>query len=379
MYAFCNTVGIVLRQFLNYNTDMKNILNYAKVNNEKFSSKPFNDIDALILSWLAYYTFPDYLKGERRVALKDIKECGLLDDREMYGQAFNPKRSKKLFDILCGSQRFADIVLCDYREEKDEAREIQFAAVCMEIEKGINFLSFRGTDPSFIGWKENFNLACRFPVPSQLEAERYLRDEMQKHPDGKFYIGGHSKGGNLAVYAAVYADERMQAKITGVYNFEGPGYIYDIYSQAEYIKIADRVKKIIPRASFVGMVLEQRENLPVVKSKNISFLQHDPFSWTVKDDNFTYLKDRTKRSKKLERAFNGWINGLTLDERERAVSIIYNALLTLDASDFNEFFKTILKQLPAIYRAYKRLPLDDREFVKVNLKTLKRLIKPNKP
>lgn len=351
-----------------------NILTYAKNATQNFSRSPFNRVDALIVCWLAYYCYPDYLKEETSVTLKEIENRGLLPDEQMYQRAFNPKTSKKLFGYLVKRERFQDMELFDFREEHDEEKEKQFASVCVKIAPNKYFLAFRGTDPSFLGWKEDFNLSCRYPVPSQEAAVEYVQREMYKFPAGQFYIGGHSKGGNLAMYAAINVDERLQQRIITVFNFDGPGFLNDIYSERGYEILSDRIVKIVPKSSFVGMLMETRNDYSVIKSGSVSVLQHDPFFWTVKKNDFQYLNCRTKLSVKLEKAFNKWLSELSMEERERTIDLIFNALNTLDTNDFLVFFKTFYRQIPALWKEYKRFNAEDKDFFDAKWKRLKQLL-----
>lgn len=350
-----------------------NILKYAENKRESFEKSPLNRVDAIILSWLSYYTFPDYLKGKKSVYLKDFEKYGLLPDKEMYAEAFAPKKSKKLFNLLKDNPRFKNIRFYDFKEERDEKKEEQFAAVCIRISKDKYFLSFRGTDPSFTGWKEDFNLACCYPIPSQLAAKEYLKAEMQKFPDGEFYAGGHSKGGNVATYAAVYAGKERQKRILNVFNFDGPGFINDVYSEGGYENIAEKVIKIVPQSSFIGMLFETGESYFIIKSRKLYLLQHDPFSWELKGDDFCYLKDRSKFSIKLEQTVNNWFAEIPIEERERLVDLAYSALTAWGMRDINEFNKNLYKLIPAIYKKYKDLEAGDKDFFDEKMARLKQI------
>ena len=350
-----------------------NILNYAENKKESFEQSPFNRVDAVILCWVSYYTFPDYLKGETSVALKDFDNHGLLPDKRMYAEAFNPRKRKKLFRLLEKNPRYENLEFCDYRDERDETQEKQFAAVSIKISENKYFVAFRGTDPSFTGWKEDFNLACQYPVPSQKSAAEYLKTQMRKFPDAEFYCGGHSKGGNIAVYSAVYSDKELQNRIISVFNFDGPGFINDVYSELGYENISDKIIKIVPQSSFVGMLLETRECYEIVKSRNLSILQHDPFSWTIKDDDYVYLKDRSKFSIRLEKAINKWLKEIPVPERTRMIKMVYGAITALGMRDINEFNRTLYKQIPALYKRYKNLGQEDKIFFDEKIARLKQL------
>lgn len=354
-----------------------NILSYVKSNREGLSSSPFNRVDALVLCWLSYFCYPEYIKESGGAALKDMPLRGLLPDKLMFAQAFRPRTSKRLFRELTISPRFENFKLSDYRDERSETEEKQFAALMIELSENRYFISFRGTDPSFVGWKEDFNLMCRCPVPSQLAAAEYVKEQMSRHSEALFYIGGHSKGGNVAVYSAAACGVRLRERLLSVYNFDGPGFIDDACPCVENNEVFGKINKLIPAASFVGALLENGGEPEVIGSRGIGLLQHDPFCWRVANNDFIYLDRRTHGSVRLERAVNLWIKGLTLSERERMVEIIYAALSTLDTKSFNVFFKTIYRQIPALYRHYRRVNADDREFFNAQLKRLCRLLTVN--
>lgn len=347
------------------------MLYYAKHNIKSFDEQPFNRVDALILCWLAYFTFPDKLKGEEEVAIKDLEKLPLLPDKEMFAQAYHPEKSRRLLDILVKSPRFQNVSLSRFAEEKEEAEEKQFAALCFNL-GNVRFLAFRGTDPSFVGWKEDFNLACRFPVPSQRAALSYTR-KVFNSLSGDFYLGGHSKGGNIATFSAMNLPESEQNRIVSVFDFDGPGYAQNVFADGGYMRVQDKINKTVPSSSFVGMLLNTPESYNIIRSKGLSLLQHDPFFWTVKGGDFIPAKGRTRSSEKLARAMNGWIDEFSLPERERMVKLIYGALYALDIRDFNVFFRTLHKQIPRLIKEYKRTDGEDKKFFNEKIKRFMQL------
>lgn len=344
---------------------MKNILNYVKHNNASFNLSPFNRVDALIFSWLSYFTYPEYIKRGKGIALKDVENLGLLPDKEMFAEAFNPKTSAKLFRILTASDRFGSCELSYFREVRDESAEKQFAAICVKFAPQQYFLSFRGTDPSFMAWKEDFSLACRFPLPSQVEAADYARSVMLKFNCAQFYFGGHSKGGTAAVYALTNVGNELQNRVMQVFNFDGPGFLKNECNADEFNA---KTIKIVPHSAFVGMIFETGGNYQIVKSRSVSFLQHNPFFWAISDNDFIYLDKRTHGSVKLQKSLNGWIEDLSIGERERFINLLYGALYDLNTRSFTFFFKTLHIQIPALFRIYRRLNKDDKKFFTGTLK-----------
>ncbi|MCI9031919.1 MAG: DUF2974 domain-containing protein [Clostridia bacterium] len=347
-----------------------NVISYVKQNLADFETEEPNEVDALALSWLSYFSLPKQLvcTGAKIGELDDDK---LRPDKEMYAASFNPKTSKKLFSFLRQSPRFKNSEIFRFTEDTSTDEEKQFGALCVKLKHDTYFISFRGTDASYVGWKEDFNLAYRFPIPSQKEGLAYVEKIMTAFPEAKFYLGGHSKGGNIAIYAAALLKSELQERIIGVYNFDGPGFPTEFQQSDVYASVSSRIHKYVPNASFVGMLLETQNGFSVVKSGNISFLQHDPFSWAVRGKRFASAARRSSGSVWLERAVNEWIKEMPVCERERVVNIIFSALDELDARDFNAFFRTLYRQIPALSRQYKRLDKEDRAFIGCKFERLK--------
>lgn len=351
-----------------------NIISYVKQCRADFTEEPPGEADALALSWLSYFSFPARLEVES-AKIGELSDEELKPDKEMYAAAFNPKASKRLFTLLRESPRFKNAELSLCKEDTNPSEEKQFGALCIKLSPDLCFISFRGTDASYVGWKEDFNLAYRFPIPSQKAGLEFAESVMENFPDSKFCLGGHSKGGNVAVYCAARLKSELQDRIIGAYNFDGPGLPKEFTESEAYLKVAPRIHKLVPNASLVGMLLETQSGFSVVKSGSISVLQHDPFSWAVRGNGFTPAAKRSSGSVWLERCVNGWIKEMPAAERERVVNIIFSALDELDARDFNAFFKTLHRQIPALSRRYKSLDKDERAFFDGKVERLKALMR----
>lgn len=347
-----------------------NFLGYVKRFNATFAESPFNRVDALVLCWLAYFNFPAMQAGGRGIPLGGLSPDKLLPPREMYSAAYCIRKSKKLFSALTESRRFRGIELCAFRQENDEADFKQFAALCLRLGEGGYFVAFRGTDPSFFGWREAVDLCWRFPIPSQTAAARFLVECMAAY-GGEFIVGGHSKGGNLAVYAAGNC-AGFGGRISKVFNFDGPGFRGGIYAGQCPPEGAERAEKIVPNSSFVGMLLYDGCGYGIVKSRNLSLLQHDPFSWVVRGNDFVRAEGRSHFSVRLERALNGTLDAMTSEERQKLVGLVFGALYKLKTRDFNVFFRTIPVQAAKLYVCYRRLDGEDRRFFNGVLRDFRR-------
>ena len=217
----------------------------------------------------------------------------------------------------------------------DTEREKQFAAITVKPGDGSTFVAFRGTDDTIVGWKEDFNMAFMPTIPSQVEAAEYL-DRVARKVYGKLRVGGHSKGGNLAVYASVKCSPRVRRRILTVYNYDAPGFSREFLALPEYGEICDRLKTMVPQSSLVGMLLENDGRYSVIKSTETGLMQHNAFSWEVKGTEFIMLDELTKESRDMTLVISEWLSKLDMDARKKFVDAIYNILIATKATTVTE-------------------------------------------
>ncbi len=99
----------------------------------------------------------------------------------------------------------------------------------------------------------------------------------------EFIMGGHSKGGNIAVYSAMECDSSIQSRIIKIYSHDGPGFKEDILKGGKYELIKDKIYKILPQSSIVGMLLHHQEDYVVVETP-IGFVPtYEQLNWTGLD------------------------------------------------------------------------------------------------
>ena len=233
------------------------IENYLKTYGRRsFHACPFNEVDSLLLCQLAYLKFDGMVPGVKgdqpSVTLGSLRyNC---ERERLFHKIIFEKENRALFGWMSESRRFRNLRLNCYVNLVDRAREVQFAAVTYLLEDNTVYVAFRGTDETFVGWKEDFNMAFLCPVPGQAMAVRYL-NRMAKRFSQPFYVGGHSKGGNFAVYGAMYCVSDVRRRILRIYNMDGPGFRPEILHSARYAAVADRVVKYLPMFSVIGMLL----------------------------------------------------------------------------------------------------------------------------
>lgn len=351
---------------------METILDYLEhYGDVSLMEKPFNDVDSLVLCQFSYLKFEGLVGGPREkkpfLSVRELKE------RESEGKLFADERYEKdnraLFEGILSGRRFGTLGLNYYVNEIDTEKETQFSAVTFALEDGSFYVAFRGTDETIVGWKEDFNLAFSEPVQGQINSVKYL-DFAGSRVEGRLRTGGHSKGGNLAVYAAMNCRKKIQDRIERIYSHDGPGFRPEILEKCGYEAIADRIVKIIPHSSLVGMLLESHENYQVVASKTFGLMQHNPYTWRVKDDRFLYVEDIYSGRKLMDRTLNEWI--LSMDEEQIRVFVntLFSVLEASEADNLIDFTADLKKSMNGVLAAAKEIDEPTKEGIKTILRSL---------
>ncbi|AEE15699.1 DUF2974 domain-containing protein [Treponema brennaborense] len=360
------------------------ILDYIRWRGDlSLHQSPFNAIDALILCELSYLKLHDivpaaFSKNGITVAdaAHDFFYAPDLTERSDTGLLINTALVEMLRD-MANSERFANVRLCGYAESTDPAHEKQFAALTALPGDGSVFIAYRGTDDTIIGWKEDFNMAFMAPVPSQLEALAYVR-QAAKLP-GKLRIGGHSKGGNLAVYAATFCPPKIKRRIVSVYNNDGPGFEKDITGTPEFAGIRDKIATFVPQTSIIGMLLEHQEEYTVIESEENGIMQHDPFSWQIVGAAFKKLDTLTDKSLAIDKTIRDWLSKMDCRQREQFVDALFTVLTSSDAATLSELSEKWSKNPAAAIKALLELDENTRRIVWDTLQQLFKSAKENIP
>ena len=350
-----------------------NFLGYIKSNQLSFNELAFSSVDALVVSWLSYFDF-DPIKEKFPIEIKEIGDISYYHKLEPYKASFLAKTSRKIMNALVTSSRFQNARILDFEQVLDKNLDVQFGAIALALNNKI-VIGFRGTDPSYTGWKEDFTLSFKESIRSYELAKEFVNRVMEKY-DEDIILCGHSKGGNIVTYLLSELEDASRIYFT--YCFDGPGFRNtNIFKNKE--DRLDRYVKIVPQSSFVGVLFVNETDMEIIKSRNVMMLQHNPLEWVVKNNDFVYVKKRTFSSQYLDRAVNSWIDSLDEIQRERFTQIIFNELDKFETQDFTTFFLKIFKQIKPICKAYIHLNAEDRRLVNHVMKKLVRnLIKPEK-
>lgn len=347
---------------------MANLLDYLDWRGDlTLEQSPFNEVDNLILAELSFVDFNDIVPAPGQggsVVLREAAERffarfpeGEKIDMGVLVPAAIPEMLRKMAD----SRRFGDMKLNCFVDQLDVGKGEQFAALAIETGDKSLYLSFRGTDDTLAGWKEDFELACMPEVPAQKKALAYVRDAAKQFPRKHLRLGGHSKGGNLAVYAGVFCPESIQKRITAVWSNDGPGFHTDLLELPEHRCIAERIYSIVPKSSVVGMLLEHEEDYMVVDSDQLGFMQHDGFSWQVMGDHFITLRQMTRQAHISDQELRKWVHGLTVEQRETFVTALFDVLTASGAVTLTDLKADRFKAVGAMVKAMKDMDKETRE------------------
>lgn len=284
----------------------------------------WNEVDAMVLARLSYLPFDTLAMAAQSMEVG--KAVSLLLDTPEIENAVIMKEDLDFMCALASSARYSGMRLSRYVNQFDADSQTQFAAITIQLDENLDYVSFRGTDNTLIGWKENFNMGFLFPVPAQESAVAYL-EALPARPRRRIIVGGHSKGGNLALYAATFCSAKTQDAIQMIYNFDGPGFQESVVALPAYQRIRDRMITYLPQSSIVGMLLEHQERHIVVKSlEKTGYLQHDIYTWAVDRNHFVYLDRVTDGSRFLDQTLRGWLADMVPTQRERFVDALYSVI-----------------------------------------------------
>ncbi len=364
---------------------MNNIRDYLVWRGDlTFAQSAFNEVDNLILSELTYVDFTGVVSpdGEESWPLAEIAR-GYFEKRPYAKDAFGlliPDEIQDLLQEAAESPRFSQVRVSRYVNDIDEKTEKQFAAMTFDVTDQLRYISFRGTDDTLVGWKEDCNMSFCFPVPSHLAASAYLTQAALEKPRVPIILGGHSKGGNLAMYAAACCSEEIFDRIRWVYNNDGPGFPTPEIASKVYRRLGEKLLNIIPEASIVGLLMEFRDQFRIVKSDGKGPMQHNGLSWGVKGPAFDVLAREPRAIRRKKRTLHAWLREMDLPRRQEMVENLFALRKNVEAKTLLELFKNPTQTIPALFSAYDKetrevLATSLRLFVKEEKASLREALK----
>ena len=309
-------------------------------------------------------------------AVNKIRELASLDGD---GRSFHYKEDPEMTEILLTSPRFTSLGLTGFRNIIDVEKQEQFSAVTMLLPEKQLLIAFRGTDKTLTGWKEDFNMMYLEHVPSQEDAVKYL-EEAAESLEGDIILCGHSKGGNLAIYAAAYCSEKVRARIKDIVSLDGPGFEAGRIESPEFEAIKDRIHSYIPQQSVVGMLLEPTRKSSVIHSSGAAFWQHSLYTWQIRRGDFIRETDVKNLSRNVDATLTNWFISLTKEKREKIVEGFWKVVEAAGVDNVEDLFtfkstvnmlksmgkiddetKDVMSEAVRLFRkAYKKMHADNR-------------------
>ena len=331
-----------------------NILDYIEWRGDlTFGQKSFNEVDNLVFSVLAYLKM-DGLVPPDGITIAELYERS--KDAGLRPTSLTNDPLPLITKAAC-CERFKDVIVKAYVNMVDAEKQLQFSAVTFIYDAKEAYIAFRGTDNTLVGWREDLNLSFLSETPGQYEAAAYLSRAAGSF-GGDLYVGGHSKGGNFAVYAAAFCDAAAREKIIKVYSNDGPGFNKNVASKENFTAVVDRVEKIIPESSLVGVLLSGRANRKIIKSSAKRAMQHDPFSWQVVRDHFEEVEMRSDSSVILDETLNSWADSLSDKDLRMLGDTVFGVLESTGATTLREIKANKASAYPAILKAVSQLDTD---------------------
>lgn len=356
---------------------MANILDYLDWRGDlTLKQDPFNEVDNLILAELSFLDFHGIVPGPGEGEAVELQWAAQryferFPDQEVPDMGvLVPDVIPKLLRKMAASERFASMRLNAFVDRLDVVNTKQFAALTIECGDGTVYLSFRGTDDTIAGWKEDFYLACMAEIPAQKEAVEYTEKIARQYPRRKLRLGGHSKGGNLAVYAAVFCPTAVQKKVESVWSNDGPGFNSSLLEEPRHQRIAERITTIVPKSSVVGMLLAHDEDYEVVDSDQQGLMQHDGFSWQILGNRFVHLRNVDRHGYIHDQVMREWLQNMSQEQREKFTDGLFSVLEASGAVTLSDLKDEGFKAAGAMVKAMKAMDKETREALNYAIKLL---------
>ena len=338
---------------------MTNIMDYLKWRGDIIISdvSPFNEVDSVILARLAYLSFHE-IEMDKIETIESI--ANKMKDLDI--SLFRYKKDKDFIINLGNSERFKNMQITNYTENNEKENEKQFSAITIHTEKNEMYVSFIGTTASIYGWKEDFNMAFLDSVPCQIEGMKYLAKVAQEYQNKKIRVGGHSKGGNVAIYSAL-TNPSLQNRIIKVYNFDGPGFHKKFIEKYGKSPILEKIESYFPQDSIIGRIMNHKEKYSIVESNEKGIRQHNLYSWKVMGSYLINSKKLTDASEIMNKTVTNWLEETTSEQRKIFIDSVFELFYATDENTFLEISSHLSKNLSIILKKYNEITDEDKKII----------------
>ena len=336
----------------------ENLFHYLRWRGDlTFAADPLNEADALAFATFSYLDYSAVPDGS------DLKHAAPLVKQVMPSP--RPSLTGRLDALLEASEtaRFGPVTVSHYRAIHDEEAGMQFAALCFRLPGGGIVLAYRGTDDTLIGWEEDCRISYAPVIPAQKQAAYYAREVCDCYPREPVWITGHSKGGNLAVFAGAYLYARQQKRLAAVFNNDGPGFSPQFLACSGYHAVAPKVRKFLPESSIVGAFLESGTTCRIIESSAVAVNQHDPLTWQICGNHLVAAPERSSFGRHSDAVIDAWLDTLSAEERKKLTELVFTVLHASDNRTLADIKNTPLwENLSSMARTYAGLGKEQRQF-----------------
>ncbi len=340
-----------------------------------FIQSPFCEVDGAIFSTASYFDYDIIIDDDELplpVSYKSVVQDYVTMDGDgdiKLGLIMPTEKYLLQLKLMAKSPRFRDIEISDFVNEVNVEGCYQFCAMTFHLSDGSMAVVFRGTDDTFIGWREDFCLSYMERIPSQKLAVRYLKFVAEKYPNKPIYICGHSKGGNLAIYSTVFAPDDVRSRIVKAYSYDGPGLSDSIVESKGYADVAAKLCVLLPHSATIGAMFNNG-SFKVVKSRGSAAYQHDLMNWEIRGPRFVKLRELSKTGQKNLDSFKEKMSAMTLEEKENFSNLFFAAIEKTGARTLLDLNEAKLKNFSVIVKSIGGLSKEDREFMLLIVKKL---------
>lgn len=318
----------------------------------------FNEVDSMILARFSYLLF-DRINMRKSETIESISQ----KMKDIPNEEFRYNGDKELITYLGQSNRFKNMEVTDYVSNNDKKSEKQFCGITIHISDKEMYISYIGTDSTIYGWKEDFNMSFMENVPCQIAGKEYAEKVIKKYPDKSVRIGGHSKGGNVAIYSAITIPAELQNRVIKVYNYDGPGFSKNIIDKYGNEKIINKIETYIPQDSVIGRILNHKEKITISLSNEKGIFQHDIYSWQVMRDNLIQLNHNTEISENIDKTLTDWLENTTTEQRKIFVDTVFEIFYSTDANTFGDISKNLSTNISKMLKKYGEISTEDKRVI----------------
>ena len=346
---------------------MGNLITYVQqYGAQTFEDKSLTDIDVLVLTEIAYLPFDEIVPKSfditEAISLEQLgKEFETIKEKEHENNPFMITSERiELLEVVSKSQRYKEIKVFGFMNDIDDERTKQFAAVCYQWEEENRWIIFRGTDETLIGWKEDFMMTYSDLIPAQTDAIEYLKKQAETF-SGTLNVSGHSKGGNLSLYASAMQEEAIQNRIHKIYCWDSPGVHRSILDTEGYQRVVSKAKRYIPQDSIVGLMLESQVPYHIIESQGSGISQHSALMWNIEEDHFVELTELTKNSQLTDQTFKQWTEVVSDEDLKLFFDTFFDLIFEMGVETVNDVYYNFRMYMQKFFEKAYRMNPEKRE------------------